>query len=91
MKIKYKTTHIYEKKYLRGWWSRLLWVYHNIIEITYNTIFVFVLFKCEWYDVIGSSCGGYKMDQFGFNSINFKCSTNGPYILATECQQVFYV
>ncbi|KAF7800550.1 uncharacterized protein G2W53_045030 [Senna tora] len=36
---------------------------------------------------------GYKIDKYGFISVNTHCSlkTNGPFVLASQAEQVFYV
>lgn len=65
----------------------------NIIEIICNIIFIFILFKYEWFDIIGSCRKRYKVYEFGFTciNINFECMTNDSYILVAQCKQVFYI
>ncbi|KAF3617593.1 putative formin-like protein 3-like [Capsicum annuum] len=50
------------------------------------------LFKCHWWDVarLGRR---YKIDKYGFTSVNTKCvlNTNEPFVLASQSEQVFYL
>ncbi|XP_038697901.1 uncharacterized protein LOC119995458 [Tripterygium wilfordii] len=68
----------------------------HIIELDYmggNSVF---LFKCDWFEV--PSYGkyqsrGYKKDEFGFVSLNFRRLhySNEPFVLASQVDQVYYV
>ena len=35
----------------------------------------------------------YKIDKYGFTSVNTRCTlnTNEPFVLASQCEQVFYL
>ncbi|KAF7839387.1 uncharacterized protein G2W53_007869 [Senna tora] len=50
------------------------------------------LFKCTWWDVARLR-RGYKIDKYGFVSVNTHCSlnTNEPFVWASQAEQVFYV
>uniref|UniRef100_A0A2N9IH12 CRIB domain-containing protein n=1 Tax=Fagus sylvatica TaxID=28930 RepID=A0A2N9IH12_FAGSY len=68
----------------------------DIIELDYFDSFKYILFKCEWVDVLSGK--GYKIDEFGFPLVNFKHLIHvgeklidEPYVLASEASQVFYV
>ena len=60
------------------------------MELLYGTHKV-VLFKCEWWDV--HTTRGVKEDQYGFIMINTtrRLSTDEPYVLASQAEQVYYV
>jgi len=62
----------------------------DIVELLYGTHKV-VLFKCEWWDVHTSR--GVKEDKYGFIMINTtrRLSTDEPYVLASQAEQVYYV
>lgn len=45
----------------------------HIIELTYYKDMKFVLFKCDWLDVINPYSKGLKIDEFGFTFVNFSC------------------
>ncbi|KAF7844130.1 uncharacterized protein G2W53_001035 [Senna tora] len=50
------------------------------------------LFKCHWWDVAHFE-RGYKVDKYGFVSVNTKRSlnTNEPFVLASQAKQGFYL
>jgi len=62
----------------------------DIVELLYGTHKV-VLFKCEWWDV--HTTRGVKEDKYGFIMINTtrRLSTDEPYVLALQAEQVYYV
>ena len=68
----------------------------SIIELNYFGSECFVLFKCDWVDTaIGR---GYKVDEFGFELVNFSRLvhtgdrlSDDPFILAPQASQVYYV
>ncbi|CAD6264402.1 unnamed protein product [Miscanthus lutarioriparius] len=62
----------------------------DIVELLYGTHKV-VLFKCEWWDV--HTTRGVKEDKYGFIMINTtrRLSTDEPYVLASQAEQVYYV
>ncbi|KAL6624425.1 hypothetical protein ACP70R_031746 [Stipagrostis hirtigluma subsp. patula] len=62
----------------------------DIVELSYGLHKV-VLFKCDWWDV--HTTRGVKEDRYGFTMINTtrKLSTNDPYVLAAQAEQVYYV
>ncbi|WMV18530.1 hypothetical protein MTR67_011915 [Solanum verrucosum] len=70
--------------------------YYGVLEDIYELRYVgnqkVYLFKCHWWDVarIGR---GYKIDQYGFTSVNTHCAlnTNKPFVLASQCEQFFYL
>ncbi|KAF7800647.1 uncharacterized protein G2W53_044923 [Senna tora] len=67
-------------------------VLDHIYELSYMGNRKVYLFKCAWWDV--SLLGrGYKIDKYGFISVNTHCSlkTNEPFVLASQAEQVFYV
>ena len=41
----------------------------NIIELNYSDKYRYILFKCQWVDVISGR--GCKKDEFGFPLVNF--------------------
>ena len=41
----------------------------DIIKLNYSDKYRYVLFKCQWADVISGR--GYKKDEFGFSLVNF--------------------
>ena len=61
-----------------------------VLKNSYGTHKV-VLFKCEWWDV--HTTRGVKEDMYGFIMINTtrKLSTDEPYVLASQAEQVYYV
>ena len=68
----------------------------DIIELNYSDKYRYVLFKCQWADVISGR--GYKKDDFGFSLVNFSRLIHKgdqlidePYVLASQASQVFYV
>ncbi|XP_019264950.1 PREDICTED: uncharacterized protein LOC109242560 [Nicotiana attenuata] len=70
--------------------------YYGIMEDIYKLSYVgnkkVYLFRCHWWDVahVGK---GYKIDKYGFTSVNTRCALNTyePFVLAPQCEQVFYV
>ncbi|KAM3217080.1 hypothetical protein P3L10_026523 [Capsicum annuum] len=60
-------------------------VIEDIIEIDYWSFFIVVLFICDWFH--------NEVDEYGLTRINFnrKCSTDDPFVLASQVHQVFYV
>ncbi|XP_028799277.1 uncharacterized protein LOC114754652 [Neltuma alba] len=70
--------------------------YYGVLEHIYELSYIenkkLYLFKCHWWDVANYG-EGYKVDKYGFTSINTQCSlqTNEPFILASQAEQVFYV
>ncbi|WCJ39870.1 hypothetical protein M5689_020822 [Euphorbia peplus] len=67
-------------------------VLKEIVELQYLTGKRIVLFKCDWWDVdhVGR---GVKVDKHGFCSVNTtrKLTTDEPFVLASQVEQVFYV
>ena len=68
----------------------------DIIELNYSDKFRYVLFKCQWADVISGR--GCKKDEFEFSLVNFSRLIHTgdqlidePYVLASQASQVFYV
>ena len=68
----------------------------NIIELNYFDKYQYVLFKCQWVDVISGK--GCKKDEFGFPHVNFSQLIHTgdqlidePYVLASQTSQVSYV
>ncbi|XP_075108925.1 uncharacterized protein LOC142180757 [Nicotiana tabacum] len=57
----------------------------DIIEINYWGYFSVVLFRCDWFR--------NEIDEYGLTRVYFKklCSTNDPFVLASQVYQVFYV
>lgn len=71
-------------------------VLKDIIELNYFERFKVVLFQCDWVDVERGK--GVKKDQFGFTLVNLSKlvhtglkSTDEPFVLASQVQQVFYL
>ncbi|XP_073108719.1 uncharacterized protein [Elaeis guineensis] len=70
--------------------------YYGVLEDIFELLYVgnkkVVLFKCHWWDV-GRLGRGYRIDNYGYISINIHGSlnTNEPFVLASQAQQVFYV
>ncbi|KAL8162297.1 hypothetical protein V2J09_013786 [Rumex salicifolius] len=67
-------------------------VLSDIFELHYpggNRVFAF---KCRWFDV-GSHGRGYKIDDYGFISVNKTRSlkTDEVYVLESQVEQAFYV
>ena len=68
----------------------------DIIELNYSDKYRYVLFKCQWIDVISGR--GCKKYEFGFPLVIFSrlIHTGGrlidePYVLASQTSQVFYM
>ena len=68
----------------------------DIIELIYSNKYRYVLFKCQWADVISGR--GCKKDEFRFPLVNFSRLIHTsdqlidePSILASQASQVFYV
>ena len=68
----------------------------DIIELNYSNKYRYILFKCQWVDVISGK--GCKKDEFGFPLLNFSrlIHKSGrlidkPYVLVFQTSQVFYV
>ncbi|KAF7814854.1 uncharacterized protein G2W53_028823 [Senna tora] len=70
--------------------------YYGVLEDVYELNYVWnrkvYLFKCHWWDVAHFE-RGYKVDKYGFVSVNTKRSlnTNEPFVLASQAKQVFYL
>ncbi|KAM3202913.1 hypothetical protein P3L10_030539 [Capsicum annuum] len=69
---------------------------NDIIELIYYEEFKFVLFKCDWVDVIKGR--GVKEGDLGFTFVNFsRLADSGnreshePFIFAEQAQQVIFV
>ena len=68
----------------------------DIIQLNYFNKYRYILFKCQWVDVIsGRWC---KKDEFGFPFVNFSrlihtgdWLIDEAYVLASQVSQVFYV
>ncbi|XP_060170674.1 uncharacterized protein LOC132601609 [Lycium barbarum] len=60
-------------------------VIQDIIEIDYYGHFSVILFRCNWFH--------NEVDEYGLTRVYFNrlCSTNDPYVLASQVHQVFYV
>ena len=67
-------------------------VLEDILELSYVGNRKVYLFRCHWWDVARLG-RGYKIDNYGFTSVNIHGSlnTNEPYVLASQAEQVFYV
>lgn len=67
-------------------------VLEDIYELSYPGNRKVYLFKCHWWNVahLGK---GYKIDKYDFTSVNTRCvlSTNEPFMLASQSEQVFYL
>ncbi|XP_070047617.1 uncharacterized protein [Nicotiana tomentosiformis] len=67
-------------------------VLEDIYEISYMRNRKVYLFRYHWWDVahLGK---GYKIDKYGFTSMNTRCglNTNEPFVLASQSEQVFYI
>ena len=68
----------------------------DIIKLNYSDKYQYVLFKCQWVDVISGR--GCKKDEFKFSLVNFSQLIHmggrlidEPYVLASQASQVFYV
>ena len=68
----------------------------DIIKLNYSDKYRYLLFKCQWVDIISGR--GCKKDEFGFPPVNFSrlIHTGGrmidePYVLVSQASQVFYV
>ncbi|XP_019253852.1 PREDICTED: uncharacterized protein LOC109232540 [Nicotiana attenuata] len=57
----------------------------DIIEIDYWGCFSVVLFRCDWFH---NEIDGYGLTRVNFNRL---CSTDDPFVLASQVHQVFYV
>ncbi|KAF7826577.1 uncharacterized protein G2W53_017741 [Senna tora] len=70
--------------------------YYGVLEHVYELSYIgnrkVYLFKCTWWDVARLG-RGYKIDKYGFVSVNTHCSLNmnEPFVLASQAEQVFYV
>ncbi|XP_009782279.1 uncharacterized protein [Nicotiana sylvestris] len=70
--------------------------YYGVLEDNYELSYVanrkVYLFKCHWWDVARLG-RGYKIDKYGFTSVNTRCAlnTNEPFVLASQSEQVFYL
>ncbi|XP_075105600.1 uncharacterized protein LOC142179445 [Nicotiana tabacum] len=70
--------------------------YYGVLEDIYELSYVgnrkVYLFKCHWWDVARLG-RGYKIDKYGFTSVNIRCAlnTNEPFMLASQSEQVFYL
>ena len=70
--------------------------YYGVLEHIYELSYVgnkkVYLFKCHWWDMARLG-RGYKIDKYGFTSVNARCSlkTNEPFVLASQAEQVFYI
>lgn len=64
----------------------------DVVELQYLGGNRVVLFKCDWRD-IHSPGRGIERDRHGFVSVNSQriLQTNEPFVLASQCEQVFYV
>lgn len=70
--------------------------YYGVLEDIYQLSYVgnrkVYLFRCHWWDTahLGK---WYKIDKYGFTSVNTRCSlnTNEPFVLASQSEQVFHV
>ncbi|KAM3375540.1 putative protein isoform X1 [Capsicum galapagoense] len=60
-------------------------VIHDIIEIDYYGCFSVVLIRCDWFH--------NEEDEYGLTRVLFNrlCSTDNPFVLASQVHQVFYV
>ncbi|GMP88319.1 hypothetical protein CsSME_00040354 [Camellia sinensis var. sinensis] len=68
----------------------------DIIELNYFDKLKYVLFKCNWADV--NTSRGYKIDEYGFNLVNFshlihtgERLNDEPFVLSSQATQVYYV
>lgn len=70
--------------------------YYGVIEDIYEFSYMgerkIYLFKCHWWDVAHLG-RGYKVDRYGYISVNTRCSlnTNEPFVMASQVEQVFYL
>ncbi|KAI3936534.1 hypothetical protein MKW92_045634, partial [Papaver armeniacum] len=66
----------------------------DIIELTYRLGRKFVLFDCDWFDVVSRSGRGVKVDALGFTLVNFNhripTQEQEPFVLASQVRQIFY-
>ncbi|XP_060201915.1 uncharacterized protein LOC132630351 [Lycium barbarum] len=67
-------------------------VLKDIYELSYVGNRKVYLFKCHWWDVARLG-RGYKIDKYGFTSVNTHCALNinQPFVLASQSEQVFYL
>lgn len=67
-------------------------VLKDILELSYVGERKVTLFNCHWWDVARLG-RGYKVDSYGYTSVNIHSSltSNEPFILASQAEQVFYV
>ncbi|KAF7841814.1 hypothetical protein G2W53_004112 [Senna tora] len=70
--------------------------YYGVLEDVYELNYIenqkVYLFKCHWWDIAHFE-RGYKVDKYGFVSVNTKRSlnTNESFVLASQAKQVFYL
>ncbi|XP_016470962.2 uncharacterized protein LOC107793188 [Nicotiana tabacum] len=70
--------------------------YYGVLEDIYELSYVgnrkVYLFKCHWRDA-ARLVRGYKIDKYGFTSVNIRCAlnTNEPFVLASQSEQAFYL
>ncbi|XP_057986602.1 uncharacterized protein LOC131171152 [Hevea brasiliensis] len=64
----------------------------DVWELQYSARNQISLFKCEWFDVRYKQTG-YIVDNYSITSVkaNARLSTEEPFILACQAEQVFYV
>lgn len=69
----------------------------DVIELAYSEHLKYILFKCDWVDVMAQG-KGIKTDEFGFTLVNFsrllytgEQVMDDPFVLASQAEQVFYV
>ena len=67
-------------------------VIDDIVELDYMGDNKIVMFKCLWWDVDDNG-RGVKVDEHGITLINKNrtLKTNEPFVMASQCEQVFYV
>ncbi|XP_075111839.1 uncharacterized protein LOC107799971 [Nicotiana tabacum] len=67
-------------------------VLEDIYELSYLGNRKVYLFNSHWWDVARLG-RGYKIDKYGFTSVNTRCAlnTNEPCVLASQSEQVFYL
>lgn len=68
----------------------ILWCVKEIIELDYNNFMKYVIFKCDWFDVINPNSGG-KMDEYGFTLIMLSYHEMNITLLVSQVRCVFYV
>ncbi|XP_038713903.1 uncharacterized protein LOC120007624 isoform X1 [Tripterygium wilfordii] len=64
----------------------------DVFELSYVGGRKVFLFRCHWWDV-GRLGRGYKIDKYGYTSVNVNGSLNSsePFVLAFQAEQVFYI